>query len=241
MQAAAVSDIGLVRSNNEDAFWCDPARGIFIIADGIGGYKSGEVAAAMAIEIVSAELTVAIDRGLKEDMLIGAMSDSFNSASKEIFNTSQKEEANQGMACSLVAGILENSNCVIAHAGDTRAYLFHAGKLTQMTVDDTPVGIMLKRGYLLPEKARTHPMKNVLLKSVGNKVTVETNITQFPVKAGERLLLCSDGLWSLVDAGIISETLGTDTDPQTACQKLIDVARNAGGNDNITVLIANAE
>ena len=84
-------------------------------------------------------------------------------------------------------------------------------------------------------------MKNVLLKSVGNKVTVEANITRFPVKKGERLLLCSDGLWSLVDAGVISETLGTDSDPQVACQNLIAVARNAGGNDNITVLIANAE
>ena len=241
MQAAAISDIGLVRSNNEDAFWCDPTRGIFIIADGIGGYKSGEVAAAMAIEIISAELTVAIDRALQEDGLIAAMGDSLNSASKEIFGASQKEEANQGMACSLVAGILQNGNCLIAHAGDTRAYLYHGRTLSQMTVDDTPVGIMVKRGYILPEKARTHPMKNVLLKSVGNKVTVEANITRFPVKKGERLLLCSDGLWSLVDAGVISETLGTDSDPQVACQNLIAVARNAGGNDNITVLIANAE
>jgi len=241
MQAAAQSDIGLVRSNNEDAFWCDPVRGIFIIADGIGGYKSGEVAAAMAIEIVSAELTVAMDKRLPEDQLIGAMSDAFNSASKEIFAASQKEESNQGMASSLVTGVIQNSNCLIAHAGDTRAYLYHSRKLSQMTVDDTPVGIMLKRGYILPDKARTHPMKNVLLKSVGNKATVETNITRFPVKPGERLLLCSDGLWSLVDAEVISETLAMNADPQTACQSLIDLAKNAGGSDNITVVIANAE
>lgn len=241
MQAAAVSDIGLVRSNNEDAYWCDSGRGIFIVADGIGGYKSGEVAAGIAIEIVSAELTVAVDRGLKEEMLIGAMNDSFNSASREIFAQSQAQETNQGMACSLVAGILQNGNCLIAHAGDTRAYLYYSGTLSQMTVDDTPVGVMVKRGYLLPEKARTHTMKNVLLKSVGSKATVETNITRFPVKAEERLVLCSDGLWSLVDVAVITEILEKHADPQPACQALVDAAKDAGGGDNVTVLIALAE
>lgn len=241
MQAAAVSDIGLVRTNNEDAYWCDPARGIFIIADGIGGYKAGEVAARLAVEIISTELTIAVDRGLDEEALIGAMNDSFNSASREIFAQSQSKEENEGMACSLVAGILHNGNCFVAHAGDTRAYLFYGGSFNQMTVDDTPVGVMVKRGYLLPEKARTHAMKNVLLKSIGSKETVETNITRFPVKPKDQLLLCSDGLWSLVEAQVISEILMMDYDPQTACQSLIHAAKKAGGSDNITVLIAYAE
>jgi PPM family protein phosphatase len=241
MQAAAVSDIGLIRSNNEDAFWCDPERGVFIVADGIGGYKSGEVAATVAIEIVSAELTVAIDMGLKEEMLISAMSDSFNNASREIFAQSQAQEANQGMACSLAAGILQSGNCLIGHAGDTRVYLYHSETLSQMTVDDTPVGIMVKRGYLLPERARTHNMKNVLLKSVGSKEVVEANVTRFPIKPEERLVLCSDGLWSLLDATVIAEILREHDDPKSACQSLIDAAKNAGGGDNITVLIAHAE
>ena len=241
MQAAAVSDIGLVRSNNEDAYWCDPVRGIFIVADGIGGHKAGEVAAGLAVEIVSAELTVAIDRGLDEDALIGALNDSFNTASKEIFAQSKSKEENEGMACSMVAGILHQGNCFIAHAGDTRAYLFYGGSFNQMTVDDTPVGVMVKRGYLLPEKARTHTMKNVLLKSIGNKETVETNITRFPVKAKDQILLCSDGLWSLVEANVIAEILTMDYDPLTACQSLIHAAKKAGGNDNITVLIAHAD
>jgi PPM family protein phosphatase len=241
MQAAALSDIGLVRSNNEDAYWCDPGRGIFLIADGIGGYNSGEVAAAICIEIVSAELTVAVDRGLKDEALIGAMSDSFNNASKEIFSKSQTQDENQGMASSLVAGILEPGNCLIAHAGDTRAYLYYAGTLSQMTVDDTPVGIMVKRGYLLPEKARTHAMKNVLLKSIGSKSAVEPNITRFPIKPQERLVLCSDGLWSLVDATMMAAILGNHSDPQAACQTLVETAKKAGGNDNVTVLIAHAE
>jgi protein phosphatase len=241
MQAAAISDKGLVRSNNEDAFWCDPARGIFIVADGIGGYKSGELAASMSIEIISYNLTEAINQGLTDDALITAMTDTLNLASRAIFMRAQEQEENQGMACSLVVGILQDENCLIAHAGDTRAYLYYSGTLNQMTVDDTPVGIMVKRGYLLPEKARTHSMKNVLLKSIGSKETVETNITRFPVKSQDQLLLCSDGLWSLVEAKVISEILGMNSEPQTACQALIDAAKKAGGNDNITALIVRAD
>ncbi len=169
------------------------------------------------------------------------MNDSFNTASKEIFAQSQEKEENQGMACSLVAAVLLPDSCFIAHTGDTRAYLYYTGSLNQMTVDDTPVGIMVKRGYLLPERARTHTMKNVLLKSIGSKPAVETNITRFPVKAKERLLLCSDGLWSLVESAVIAQILEKHSDPQAACQTLIDAAKNAGGGDNITVLIANAE
>ena len=177
MRAAALSDIGLVRTKNEDAYWCDPPRGVFIIADGLGGHKGGEVAATMAVEILSADITIAVDRGLKDMELAEAVQDAFQAASEEIYRRGQDVSELNGMACSLLAAALEEDSCVVAHAGDTRAYLLLGNSFSQLTVDDTPVAALVRRGYLLPEKARSHSLKNFLVKSVGNKPTVEANIS----------------------------------------------------------------
>lgn len=237
MRAAALSDIGLVRTKNEDAFWCDPDRGIFLIADGLGGHQGGEIAAAMAVEITSADVTIAVDRGLSNVELAEAMQEAFQAASEEIYRRSQEVKDLNGMACSLLAAVLEPDSCVVAHAGDTRAYLLMDDSFSQVTVDDTPVAALVKRGYLLPEKARSHSLKNFLVKSIGNKSTVEANISRFPIKENERLLLCSDGLWSMVEPRFMEKILRNHNDVETACKELVQVAREHGGRDNITVIV----
>lgn len=236
MRIAARSDIGLVRVKNEDAFWYDSDRGIFVIADGLGGLQGGEIASSMAVHIISQRLTQAIDIGLTDDRLADEMHDSFRFASNEIFQRASESEELQGMSCSVVVAILQDNHCLIAHAGDTRAYLMFENTLHQITVDDTPVAAMVKRGYLLPEKARSHSMKNFLLKSLGNETPVEANLSQFPVKSRERLLLCSDGLWAMVDKETIHEILLYE-DPEHVCEALIAAARSQGGIDNITVMV----
>ena len=237
IRSAGLSDIGLVRAKNEDVFWCDPDRGIFIIADGIGGFRAGEMAASMAVEVVSADLSHAIDRNYPEDLLVDAMHEAFREASEIIYHRAQESEDLSGMACSLIAAIMHHDNCLIAHAGDARAYLFSENSLHQITVDDTPVAAMVKRGYLLPEKARFHNLKNFLVKSIGTESTVEANLTRFPVKSNERLLLCSDGLWAMMGKEQIDSILRRQADPYVTCRELIQSARQNGGQDNITVIV----
>ncbi|MCI0411945.1 protein phosphatase 2C domain-containing protein [bacterium] len=241
MRIAGLSDIGLVRTKNEDAYWFDMDRAIFILADGLGGHRAGEVAANLAVKIVAERLSAAVDRKLKNFDLIDALQEAFGAASAEIYKRGKSSEKLTGMGCSLIAGILHEENCYLAHAGDSRAYLYFENTLSQMTVDDTPVAALIKRGYLLPEKARSHNMKNVLVKSIGTKSKVDANITQFPVKAKERLLLCSDGLWGALDHKRMCEILRKPMYPERACQELIARARSEGGKDNITVIIVDVE
>ena len=241
MRSAALSDTGLVRTRNEDAHWCDGDRGIFVVADGIGSNQGGELASGMAVEVISTELTLAVDRGLSELELADAMYDTFREASSDIHAKSKESEELSDMACSAVAAVVTKSECVIAHAGDVRAYLYCEDGFHPVTVDDTPVAAMVKRGMLLPEKARTHHLKNLLVKSIGNKPEVEANLIRFPIKPGERLLLCSDGLWSTLTDPQIHEIFRRDLDPDVTCQALIDAARLNGAQDNITVVVVEAD
>ena len=238
MRIAALSDIGLVRNKNEDAFWFDTDRSIFILADGLGGHRAGEVAAALAVRIVAERLSLAVDSGLKDIRLIDAMQEAFLVASEEVYNSARESEKYSGMACSLIAGVYSHHHCYLAHVGDSRAYLFFQDTLSLMTVDDTPVAALIKRGYLLPEKGKSHQLKNLLIKTIGTKAEVDANISRFPVKPKERLLLCSDGLWSTVDNKTICETLLRLPEPEKVCRDLIDAARARGGADNITVIVA---
>ncbi len=241
MRIAGLSDIGLVRTKNEDAYWFDQDRAIFILADGLGGHRAGEVAANLAVRIVAERLSLAIDRKLKNFDLIDSMQEAFGVASAEIYKRAKSSEKLTGMACSLIAGILEQDDCYVAHAGDSRAYLYFENTLSQMTVDDTPVAALIKRGYLLPEKGRSHNLKNILVKAIGTKPKVDANITKFPVKAQERVLLCSDGLWGALDHMVMREILRKQTYPGKACHELVTRARGAGGKDNITVIIVDVE
>jgi serine/threonine protein phosphatase PrpC len=241
MRIAGLSDIGLVRKKNEDAYWFDMDRAIFVLADGLGAHRAGEVAANLAVRIVAERLCLAVNRKLKNFDLINALQEAFGVASQEIYKQGKSSEKLTGMACSLIAGILHQENCYLAHAGDSRAYLYFEDTLSQMTVDDTPVAALIKRGYLLPEKARSHTMKNVLVKSIGTKPKVDANITQFPVKSQEKVLLCSDGLWGTLDNERMCEVLRKHLHPEKACRELITEARAEGGKDNITVIIVDVE
>lgn len=241
MKAAALTDIGLIRKNNEDAYWYDGERGIFVVADGLGGHQAGEVAAAMAVKYVSTILSDAVDDELSDSEFVDALHQSFRTASLEIHRTGNQLKELKGMACSLIAAIVQSGYCNVAHAGDSRAYLFYNNVLSQMTLDDTPVATLVKSGYLLKEKARSHSMKNMLVKSVGGKPEIDANITRFPVKPGERLLFCTDGLWGTVEEQTIREILRDQTDLSLACLAMIHAARENGGRDNITVILVEIE
>ena len=241
LKIAGLSDIGLVRNKNEDAYWFDVTRAIFVLADGLGGHKAGEIAASLAVKILAERIAFAVDSGFTDFELIDALQDAFSFASEQIFSLGKGSDNLTGMACSVIAGILKQNECYLAHAGDSRAYLYYNDILSQMTVDDTPVAALIKRGYLLPEKARSHNMKNFLVKSVGNKPQVDANISRFPIKSNEKLLLCSDGLWGVMDDQQICDALRTGSGPAEVCHTLVQTAREQGGHDNITVIVAEVE
>ena len=241
MKAAALTDIGLVRKTNEDAYWYDANRGIFVVADGLGGQQGGEVAAALAVKCVCTILSDAVDDELADAELVDALHRSFRTASEEIHRTANQLRELKGMACSLIAAIVQDGYCNAAHAGDCRAYLFYNNELSQMTLDDTPVATLVKSGFLLKEKAKSHSMKNVLVKSVGGKPEIDANITRFPVKPGERLMFCTDGLWGTVEEQTIREILHDQTDLSLSCRAMVRAARENGGQDNITVVVAEME
>lgn len=238
---AALSDIGLIRARNEDSFSIDPDRRIIVVADGLGGAQAGEVASALGAQVVLQHLAGAVDQGYADIALADEMYQALHLASEQIHLRAEEREDWRGMACSMIAAVLTHDNCLIGHAGDTRAYLLVDGQLHQMTVDDTPVGALVKRGYLLPEKAREHHLKNFLVKSIGSQPTVEANIIHFPVKPGERLLFCSDGLWGSVSELKMRDILTEVADPEEACHKLVAAANETGGKDNITVIIVDIE
>jgi len=241
MRIAALSEVGLVRARNEDAFFFDADHGIVVIADGLGGAQAGEVASALGVRVVSDHLTESVDQGLVDESLVDEMYQALHLASEEIHARASEREDWSGMACSIVAAVLERDTCLIGHAGDTRAYLLAEGLLHQVTVDDTPVGALVKRGYLLPEKARAHQLKNFLVKSIGSQPTIEANIIRFPIKPGERLLFCSDGLWGMLEDAQIRTILVEEPDPEGACRLLVAAANEIGGHDNITVAVVDIE
>jgi protein phosphatase len=230
-----------MRDKNEDAFWYDAQRGIFIVADGIGAPESGEVAANIGIEIASAQLVHAVGSGLKEENLSDALQDAFFEASRVIHETGTKDPELQGMACSMIVAVVTDGFCYLAHVGDARAYLYFDKTLSQMTIDDTPVAGLVKRGYLLPEKSRSHIWSNILLKTVGGRPGVDANLLRFPIKAKEELLLCSDGLWSALEHPEMESLFSANSDPQSVCLELVRYAREKGGKDNITAVVVEVE
>ncbi|HKV41383.1 MAG TPA: Stp1/IreP family PP2C-type Ser/Thr phosphatase, partial [Blastocatellia bacterium] len=239
--ASVQSDTGCVREVNEDrGRYVEPGdheslagRGrLVVVADGMGGHSAGEVASEMAVEVICRSYYE--DAGEPAEVLKRA----FLRANTEINEAAKKQVALNGMGTTCTALVLRNGSAIAAHVGDSRLYLVRGGQIYLMTEDHSAVMEMVKRGLLSLEEARHHPDKNVILRALGSRPNVEVTIwdESFPVKAGDRFLLCSDGLYDLVeDDEIRDEALSADV--HAGCRRLIDMARERGGYDNITVAL----
>jgi protein phosphatase len=241
--ASVFTDPGCVREINEDSgryFHPDDAdllsnKGLlFIVADGMGGHSAGEVASRMAVECIS--------RFYYEDSddPIESLKNAFQGANREIHRASLKDSGLAGMGTTCTALVLRNGSAISAHVGDSRLYLVRDGQIYLMTEDHSAVMEMVKRGMISLEEARHHPDKNVILRAMGSHPEVEVTIwdSPFPVRVGDSFLLCSDGLYDLVEDEEIRRMV-VSLDPTSACQTLIAMARERGGHDNITVAIVN--
>ena len=241
--AVAASDIGKVRSHNEDCFHIESLGtdgALLLVADGMGGPAAGEVASAMAVGAISARVMdvwrrddrptpEVVSRGLREAMAI---------ANGEIYAYASRDPQLKGMGTTATAVVLLGEHLCVGHIGDSRAYLVRAGRAERLTEDHSWVQHLLDTGALSPEEAASSPHRNVLLRALGPQPEVAVDVSAHHLRDGDVLMLCSDGLWSVVAEEEIVAVLRGEPNLRVACDTLIDLANTRGGRDNVTVLIA---
>lgn len=238
-EAAGASDVGRVRQGNEDAFHLDPARGLFLVADGMGGHAAGEVASALAVETVTGLVAPALDAGADADRLDAALRDAFVRAHDAITGRAAADPATRGMGTTLTLAALDAAGGFrIGHVGDSRAYLFRGGRAGQVTRDHTWVQAEVDAGRLSPSSARTHPFSHVITRALGAGIARdEPDVLTGTVVPGDVLLLCTDGLTGMVGPRTLNGVLREDAPPAQQVTALIDAANRRGGADNITVVL----
>jgi PPM family protein phosphatase len=226
------TDTGRQRRDNEDSAFARAP--LFVVADGMGGAQAGEVASRIAIEAFQRELS---SEGSSEERLADRAQD----ANRQIYEISRSEHERAGMGTTLTAVYLDESAIAVAHVGDSRAYLFRDGELSRLTRDHSLVEELLQRGKLTEEQAAEHPQRSIITRALGVDPQVEVDTWTYPARAGDVVLLCSDGLTSMITEQRIAAVLGEETDLDRAGERLIEDANAAGGRDNITVVIFRLE
>ena len=247
LEFAARTDTGLVRSQNEDAVAISPSYGIAILADGMGGYNAGEVASRIAVEITRQVLEEGIDK-LQENPAISdaqwsaplrqLLDESIRRANAAVLEAAVSKSEYNGMGTTVVAAVLHHAAITIAHVGDSRAYRFRQGELVQITRDHSLLQEQIDAGLITPEQAAFSANKNLVTRAVGVEDTVLLETHLHDVQPGDVYLLCSDGLSDMLDDQSIAQLLQGYDSLEAAGRALIDAANDAGGKDNISVVLA---
>jgi len=232
-----LSDTGRVRANNEDAVLVDPEHGIALLADGMGGYNAGEVASTLAVE--SARQTLHNHLGKQpalKDMLRWIQA-SIEAANATILDAAWQSVQCRGMGTTLVATVFAGNRLVVGHAGDSRLYRFRQGQLTQLTRDHSLLQDQIDAGLICASLARQAPYRNVVTRALGIAPDPRPDIAAHAVHAGDTYLLCSDGLHDMLSDAQIATTLRSEPALETAGHALLTQANDAGGRDNISLIL----
>jgi serine/threonine protein phosphatase PrpC len=238
---SARTDVGMIRSGNEDCFDVDvnSTRGIFIVADGMGGHAAGEVASEMAVSIVKREMTDVADTSGSQ--LSKVLAEALRHANRAIHDRTITEVDKQGMGTTASVLVLTESRYVIGQVGDSRVYLLRDGGLKQLTKDHSYVQEQVDLGNLTPEQARYHPYSNVITRCVGASPEVEPDLYTGDARRGDVFLIASDGLTGMVDDRRLAQLLMSRAEPDRKVQALISEANGRGGLDNITAIVVHVE
>lgn len=232
---AGRTDVGVIRSGNEDNYLMVPDRGVFIVADGMGGHAAGEVASEMAVRIIARELgDISRVTNTEASDLIR---NSIIRANSTIFQRTLSEQDKRGMGTTATAMVIIGDNYLIGQVGDSRAYLLRDGTLVQLTKDHSYVQEQVDAGYLSPEEARTHPYSNVITRCVGANVDVTPDVYSGTLQAGDVYLLASDGLTGMIEDEDLMGLMEKVREPQQLADELVDEANRRGGLDNVTVIV----
>jgi protein phosphatase len=235
-----MSAVGRCRKVNQDLFLLDDALGLYAIADGMGGHAAGEVASDLAITALAHSL-----RGQEQQRASWSpveagelLRQALNDGNRKICESVLARAEWRGMGTTMVALVMADERAVIAHVGDSRAYLLRNGELRQLTSDHSWVNEQVKLGLLTREQAQRHPMRNIVTRALGNQPEVEVDLLEESIRPGDIFALCSDGLSGMLDDAEIHEVLHAQAAvPQAACRELVDRANARGGEDNITVIV----
>lgn len=227
LRIGAATHMGLVRDANEDAYHVDEPVGLVVVADGMGGHRGGEVASATALDALRMALADGKD-------LSAAIVD----ANRAVFEKASGDAALAGMGTTLTAGTLVEDTFVIGHVGDSRAYLARDGELVRVTADHSLVAELVRAGELTEEEAETDPRRSMITRALGVDPDVEVDVYPVELHPRDRLLVCSDGLTVMLGEDQIATLLAEEPDPQAAAARLVAAANDAGGADNVTVVVA---
>jgi len=242
IHAAGLTDVGQVRSSNQDSLLIDEAKRLFIVADGMGGHAGGEIASSLCVDEVAKNLQTQGDlfaprgdRQHPDPRISNALAHAINHASTRIYERALEEPSLRGMGTTATVVKLVDDHAYVAHVGDSRCYLLRCGLIYQITNDHSLVSEQVRAGILTKEEAELHHLRNVITRSVGYQEEEDVDTTSLALEDGDLLLLCSDGLHGKVSDKELS-LLTKDLGPQ-AVTKLIALANDRGGDDNITVVV----
>ncbi len=223
----SATTVGKVRTHNEDSLFVAPP--LYVVADGMGGHRAGEVASELAVQTISQ-----LAPGYPNAPMLEAAVEEANLA---VYDMACNNVKRKGMGTTVTAALLQDARLVIAQVGDSRAYLLHHGTLQQLTRDHSLMQDLIDAGEITAEQARIHPQRNYITRALGTAPTVQVDTYDLNVSPGDRLLLCTDGLSGMVNDHDLADTLSAVADPQKCVDALIRQANEAGGHDNITAIV----
>ena len=244
---AACSDPGLCRAQNEDSFCARPELGLYVVADGVGGNAGGDVASQLVVEVITREIQQGVTTGaftaesnileVPKQINRKRLSLSVKAANKNIAERTSSAPILRGMATTVAAVLVEEFSMVVAHVGDSRVYLHRNGHLRRLTDDHSWVAEQMRAGVLSEKEAHNHPLRNVVTRVLSGENSVDVQVADFDLLDGDRVLLCSDGLSSVLSDQIISTMLSEQKERQYLCDELVRRVNNSGGPDNVTIVM----
>ena len=235
MTSAAGTHVGLIRPQNEDSYLC--RHPLYAVADGLGGHAAGEVASALVVERL-AEITLADDTAIDDAQQ--QLAEAVRDANRRIHESATEDPEHAGMGTTVTAAVAIGDTLGFAHVGDSRAYLLRDGELTRLTEDHTPVQRAVRAGVISAEEAEHHPSRHVLAQAVGLDIDVEVDTPRHELQAGDRIILCTDGMTDPIPDADIPALVADSDSPDAALDALIGEALQRGGPDNVTVVVIDA-
>ncbi|WP_026487208.1 Stp1/IreP family PP2C-type Ser/Thr phosphatase [Caldanaerobius polysaccharolyticus] len=243
MKAVGKTDVGNTRENNEDGYYIknDDELKLFIVADGMGGHNAGEIASSLAIKSVADYFEENYKKINKRDCdIVNFIKEAIVQGNLEVFKRAMLNKSMNGMGTTLTLLLIENGKYFLGHIGDSRAYLVRDGEIKQISNDHSLVAELIRQGSITENEARVHPQRNIITRALGTEDDIEIDIAFDHVNPGDIILLCTDGLTSMLTDQEILDII-YDKEPEMACEELVKAANARGGYDNITVVITKVE
>ena len=241
MQYWGLTDPGCVREQNQDAFMIeqlDKHTLLCVICDGMGGAKSGNVASSLAVDVFTQEVKRSWNPDMNEERLDQMLSGAVKLANFTVYDQAKQFEEFDGMGTTLVAALIHGKKATFVNVGDSRGYIVDDEGIRQITTDHSLVQMMVSRGELTPEQAKTYPGKNLITRAIGTEPVVECDIFRKKMDKGDCILLCTDGLSNLIDEQEILFEVAHGQDRKQCCERLLDIAKKRGAPDNVTSVLA---